>query len=183
MHVVAIVSQKGGAGKTTLSVHLAVAGARKGMSVALIDLDPQATAAQWGDWRGGDNPAVVATPYTRLEATLQEAAQAGVDVEDVVQAIADFEKLISDSGVTLVNFADNAAQQAVPEEPAEPKETNIDKAVAALLARAAAPAAVSPAPTFSATNPASSAAIVPVISSTTSAAASSNSSQVPEPRM
>ena len=80
MHVVAIVSQKGGAGKTTLSVHLAVAGARKGMSVALIDLDPQATAAQWGDWRGGDNPAVVATPYTRLEATLQEAAQAGVDL-------------------------------------------------------------------------------------------------------
>jgi chromosome partitioning protein len=80
MHIVAIVSQKGGAGKTTLSVHLAVAAARKGMSVALIDLDPQATAAQWGDWRGGDNPAVVATPYTRLEATLLEAAQAGVEI-------------------------------------------------------------------------------------------------------
>jgi chromosome partitioning protein len=80
MQIVAIVSQKGGAGKTTLSVHLAVAAARHGKSVALIDLDPQATAAQWGDWRGGENPAVVATPYTRLAATLAEAKEAGVEL-------------------------------------------------------------------------------------------------------
>jgi lambda family phage portal protein len=40
------------------------------------------------------------------------AAQAGVDVEDVIQAIADFERLVAASGVTLVNFADTASQQA-----------------------------------------------------------------------
>lgn len=40
------------------------------------------------------------------------AAQAGVDVEDVIAAIADFEKLVAASGVTLVNFADTASQQA-----------------------------------------------------------------------
>jgi len=45
------------------------------------------------------------------------AAQAGVDVEDVIQAIAEFEKLVAASGVTTVNYADNAAQQAPTEAP------------------------------------------------------------------
>ena len=40
------------------------------------------------------------------------AAQAGVDVEDVIQAIAEFEKLVAAANVSLVNFADTAAQQA-----------------------------------------------------------------------
>lgn len=78
MKVVAIVSQKGGVGKTTLAVHLATAAAKAGHTVAIIDLDPQATAAQWGDWRAGDNPAVVAAPHARLAPTLAEAAKAGV---------------------------------------------------------------------------------------------------------
>jgi chromosome partitioning protein len=80
MKTVSIVSQKGGAGKTTLAVHLAVAAARAGYTVAVIDLDPQATATQWFDWRGGDNPAVVATPHARLTPTLAEAARAAVDL-------------------------------------------------------------------------------------------------------
>jgi chromosome partitioning protein len=80
MKTVAIVSQKGGAGKTTIAVHLAVAACRAGLTVAIIDLDPQATAASWADWRGGENPAVVAAPHSRLAVTLQEAARAGVDL-------------------------------------------------------------------------------------------------------
>lgn len=47
MKIVAIISQKGGAGKTTLSVHLATAGAQSGHSAAIVDLDPQGTAASW----------------------------------------------------------------------------------------------------------------------------------------
>ena len=80
MKTLAVVSQKGGAGKTTIAVHLAVAASRAGLTVALLDLDPQATAATWADWRGGENPAVVAAPHTRLGAPMEEARRSGVDL-------------------------------------------------------------------------------------------------------
>ena len=67
MEVLSIVSQKGGTGKTTLATHLAVEGERHGHTVALIDLDPQASAARWGDHRESETPAVVATPALTIE--------------------------------------------------------------------------------------------------------------------
>ena len=57
MQVVALVSQKGGAGKTTLAAGLAVSGERAGLSTVLVDLDPQASAAKWGDLRNAETPA------------------------------------------------------------------------------------------------------------------------------
>ena len=51
MKVLSIVSQKGGTGKTTLATHLSVEAERNGHTIALIDLDPQASAAKWGDHR------------------------------------------------------------------------------------------------------------------------------------
>ena len=47
--VITIAQQKGGAGKTSLAVHLAGAWAAEGRSVALIDIDPQESLTQW--WR------------------------------------------------------------------------------------------------------------------------------------
>lgn len=80
MKTIAIISQKGGAGKTTLAVHLAVAAIESGKAVAMIDLDPQASATSWKDLRTEDTPAVVATPVSRLTQVLETAALHGADI-------------------------------------------------------------------------------------------------------
>ena len=57
--VITIAQRKGGAGKTTLAAQLAIAWARGGARVALLDIDPQASLAAWVDLRrarlGADN--------------------------------------------------------------------------------------------------------------------------------
>jgi chromosome partitioning protein len=45
--VITIAQQKGGAGKTTLAIHLALAWAAAGRRVAIIDIDPQASVSTW----------------------------------------------------------------------------------------------------------------------------------------
>jgi chromosome partitioning protein len=77
MYTVAILSQKGGTGKTTLTLHLAVAAERTGHAAAVIDLDPQASAAGWKDSRGGETPVVVPVPSSRLPQALDAARSAG----------------------------------------------------------------------------------------------------------
>ncbi|MFQ5954004.1 MAG: AAA family ATPase [Kiloniellales bacterium] len=67
MQVLAITSQKGGSGKTTLAGHLAVEAERVGAGpVALIDTDPQGSLAEWWNARGADTPAFVHTFVARL---------------------------------------------------------------------------------------------------------------------
>jgi chromosome partitioning protein len=45
--IVTIAQQKGGAGKTTLAIHLALAWAAGGKRVSIIDIDPQASVSTW----------------------------------------------------------------------------------------------------------------------------------------
>lgn len=80
MYVVAILSQKGGTGKTTLALHLAVAAERAGHVAAVIDLDPQASAAGWKDSRAGETPVVVPIPASRLAQALDLARGAEAEV-------------------------------------------------------------------------------------------------------
>ena len=62
MRTIALISQKGGAGKTTLAITLAVTAERAGLTSVLVDLDPQASAAQWSDLRQAKTPVVTCTP-------------------------------------------------------------------------------------------------------------------------
>ena len=78
MHVVTVIAQKGGAGKTTVAINLSVAAEACGWRAALVDLDPQASAAGWGDHREGQFPAVAAVPAARLEDALRTARKLGV---------------------------------------------------------------------------------------------------------
>ncbi len=80
MHTIAILSQKGGTGKTTLTLHLAVAAELAGHAAAVIDLDPQASAAGWKDSRAGESPVVVPVPSSRLPQALDAASSAGAAV-------------------------------------------------------------------------------------------------------
>ncbi len=80
MRVVALVSQKGGAGKTTLATNLAVEAERQGLATLLLDLDPQASAATWKDVRGGDAPDVVAAQAPRLPKLLEAAREQAIDL-------------------------------------------------------------------------------------------------------
>ena len=81
MITVAIASQKGGAGKTTLAIHLAAAAARAKLVTLIVDTDPQATASRWGQWRGGAEPEVIdcASPPL-LPKKLAEAAALGAEL-------------------------------------------------------------------------------------------------------
>lgn len=49
--VITVAQQKGGAGKTTLVAHLAIAFRQNGNSVATVDIDPQASLTRWFEAR------------------------------------------------------------------------------------------------------------------------------------
>jgi chromosome partitioning protein len=80
MKTIAIISQKGGAGKTTVSIHLAVAAEALGLKTAIFDLDPQASAASWADKRLKNEPVVVSAQANRLPSLLEQAAAQEADL-------------------------------------------------------------------------------------------------------
>ena len=57
--VVSLVTQKGGSGKTTLCVNLAVAAEEAGARALIVDLDPQGTAEAWYQDREAATPRLV----------------------------------------------------------------------------------------------------------------------------
>jgi chromosome partitioning protein len=78
MRVLALSSQKGGSGKTTLAGHLAVQAELAGSGpVCLIDIDPQGSLADWWNERETEMPAFAQTTVARLQADLEVLRQQG----------------------------------------------------------------------------------------------------------
>ncbi len=111
MKIIAIIGQKGGSGKTTTALGLAVEAARKGRAVAVIDLDPQATATNWSDRREmKDAPAVVSCQVVRLRQVLDAAKAQGVKV-----AIIDTAGKSTDAAIAAAKVADTVLMPIQPQ--------------------------------------------------------------------
>ncbi|MGI4944707.1 MAG: AAA family ATPase [Janthinobacterium lividum] len=80
MHRVSLISQKGGAGKSTLAIHLAAEATTRGKRALLIDLDPQGNALRWAARRGELPPDVAAESVAALESVQRDAEREGYDL-------------------------------------------------------------------------------------------------------
>lgn len=79
MKALGVVAQKGGAGKTTICVHLAALALAK-RSVVLVDTDPQRSAAGWWRRRTADDVALVEIEPGQIDAFLKDARRSNVDL-------------------------------------------------------------------------------------------------------
>jgi chromosome partitioning protein len=98
MHVIALISQKGGVGKSSLAGHLAVEAERQSDGpIALIDTDPQGSLSSWWNVRQAETPLFVRGDLTRLKTQLEQLAGQGVKlvVIDTPPAITDSIKAVA----------------------------------------------------------------------------------------
>lgn len=77
MKKLALIAQKGGVGKTTLAVNLAVAAEAAGKKTVLFDLDTQESAVTWSERRGVETPHVEFLTDRRLSEGLAAAGRQG----------------------------------------------------------------------------------------------------------
>ena len=81
MQILAVLSQKGGTGKTTLAGHIAVQAELTGAGpVAVLDADPQESLAEWSNVRAADTPVVVQTSLWRLKGDVQRMRDQGMEL-------------------------------------------------------------------------------------------------------
>ena len=89
MKTLAVLARKGGTGKTTVALHLAVAARSAGLSTLLVDLDRQQSSVEWRRQRPSSDLAVEPLKPGALFTRQQDARREGVDL------------LIVDTGPTL----------------------------------------------------------------------------------
>lgn len=100
MHVIAVLNQKGGAGKTTIATHLARALQLAGQSVLLIDSDPQGSARDWAAVREDHPVPVVGIDRPTIDRDLKSIVQKDFVVIDGAPQAAD----LAVSAIKAANF-------------------------------------------------------------------------------
>lgn len=79
MKALAFVTQKGGSGKSTLCINLAVAAQEAGQSVCILEMDRQATVSDWAENRASQTPEVAQIDATQLDSVLARLARSHYD--------------------------------------------------------------------------------------------------------
>jgi chromosome partitioning protein len=103
MRSLAITAQKGGVGKTTLTVHLAVAALRAGERVLILDADPQGSCVTWASLRDREEPHVERIEPADVAARLEQASSEGYSL-----ALVDTQPRASSSLALLLRAVDYA---------------------------------------------------------------------------
>jgi len=102
MKTIAVTSQKGGSGKTTLAAHLSVEAERTGGGdVWLVDTDRQSTLSQWHSRREAETPGKLDVPFARLPMGLQTLA-----TQNAAYCFIDTPPTISEQSKTVIELAD-----------------------------------------------------------------------------
>lgn len=102
MKVIAVASQKGGSGKTTLAGHIAVQAEMAGSGpVALVDTDPQGSLSEWWNEREAETPLFARTSIEKLKSDVDRMAQMGIKL-----LIIDTPPAITETIATVLAVAD-----------------------------------------------------------------------------
>ena len=79
MKVISFVTQKGGSGKSTLCISLAVAAQEAGRNVCILEMDRQATITEWMQTRTKETPEVAQVAADKLEGVIERLRGADYD--------------------------------------------------------------------------------------------------------
>jgi len=106
MKTLAILAQKGGAGKTTLAVHWSVIADRSRSTVVLLDADKQSSATKWFERREAETPLLVPVQPARPDAPTLKDALAACRRDGVDLAIVDTAPHAEEPAVDAARLAD-----------------------------------------------------------------------------
>lgn len=79
MKAITFVTQKGGSGKSTLCINLAIAAQEAGHAVCILEMDRQATISDWAENRTLETPEVAQIDATKLEQVMKTLKSSAYD--------------------------------------------------------------------------------------------------------
>lgn len=137
MKTISFFSQKGGSGKSTLTVHTAVAASESGEKVVIVDTDLQRTSTKWGETRVNDAPIVATAAASELGVVLDAARSEGMTfaiVDTAPHAAPDAARVARLSDLVVIPCRPTAFDLAAVDSAVEIVKANNAKAVFVLSA-------------------------------------------------